>query len=133
MLRGTFQFLHLYTNTNVSILRCRDVLIFQLSCRIFRLTVILSLEFCISMFINLYIARPTYFFLIYTCGLAVLLNEYVMLCYVMNAMRAKNYCQRRVRRCCSLTFVLPHTSTESSRSETVRSEIGSRIHEKKPS
>ena len=85
MLCGIFQFLHLYTNTNVSILRCRDVLIFQLSCRIFRLTVILSLEFCISMFINLYIARPTYFFLIYTCGLAVLLNEYVMLCYECDA------------------------------------------------
>ena len=28
----------IYTNVNVSILRCIDVLIFQLSCRIFRLT-----------------------------------------------------------------------------------------------
>jgi len=35
------------------------------------------------MVINLYIARPTYhFILIYTCGLQLLLNEYVMLCYV---------------------------------------------------
>jgi len=37
---GTFQLLYLYpnTNVNVSILRCIDVLIFQLSCRITRLT-----------------------------------------------------------------------------------------------
>jgi len=34
------------------------------------------------MFIKLYIARPTYhFILIYTCGLTVLLNEYATLCY----------------------------------------------------
>jgi len=31
-------------------------------CLLLELTVILSLEFCISMFINLYIARPTYRF-----------------------------------------------------------------------
>ena len=64
---GTFQLLYLNpnTNVNVSILRCIDVLIFQLSCRITRLTtVILSAEFCISMFINLYIARPTYRFIL---------------------------------------------------------------------
>ena len=36
------------------------------------------------MFINLYIARPTYhFFLIYTCGLTVVIKRicYAMLCY----------------------------------------------------
>jgi len=36
------------------------------------------------MFINLYIARPTYYFiLIYTCGLTVVIKRicYVMLCY----------------------------------------------------
>jgi len=47
------------------------------------LTVILSSEFCISMYINLYIARPTYYFiLIYTCGLTVVIKRicYVMLC-----------------------------------------------------
>jgi len=34
-----------------------------------------SLEFCISMVINLYIARPTYhFILIYTCGLTVVIK-----------------------------------------------------------
>jgi len=46
----------------------------------------LSLEFCISMFINLYIARPRYrFILIYTCGLTAVIKRirYVMLCYVM--------------------------------------------------
>jgi len=44
---------------------------------------ILSLEFCISMFINLYTARPTYhFILIYTCGLTVVIKRicYVKLC-----------------------------------------------------
>ena len=38
----------------------------------------------ISMFINLYIARPIYhFILIYTCGLTVVIKRirYVMLCY----------------------------------------------------
>jgi len=38
------------------------------------------------MFINLYIARPTYYFiLMYTCGLTVVIKRicYVMLCYVM--------------------------------------------------
>jgi len=48
-------------------------------------TVILSVEFCISMFINLCIARPVYhFFLIYTCGLTVVIKRicYVTLCYV---------------------------------------------------
>ena len=37
---GTFQLLYLYpnTNVNVSILRCIDILIFQLSCRVTRLT-----------------------------------------------------------------------------------------------
>ena len=43
---------------------------------------ILSLEFRISMFINLHIARPIYhFILIYTCGLTVVIKR--MLCYVM--------------------------------------------------
>ena len=64
--------------------RCMDVLIFQLSCRItHELTVILYLEFCISMFINFYIASPTYrFILIYTCGLTAVIKRicyYVML------------------------------------------------------
>ena len=37
--------------------------------------------FCISMFINLYIARPTYhFILIYTCGLTAVIKR---ICYVM--------------------------------------------------
>jgi len=48
--------------------------------------VFLSLEFCISMFINLYIARPRYrFILIYTCGLTAVIKRirYVMLCYVV--------------------------------------------------
>jgi len=38
------------------------------------------------MFINLYIARPTYrFILIYTCGLTAVIKRicYVMLCYVV--------------------------------------------------
>jgi len=66
---------------NVLILRCIDALIFQLSCRISRLTYcIFTLDFCISMFINLYIARPTYhFILIYTCGLTVVIKR---ICYV---------------------------------------------------
>jgi len=70
------------TNVNVSILCCIDVLIFQLSCRIFRLTFCnFILEFCISMVINLYIARPTYhFILIYTRGLTVVIKR---ICYVM--------------------------------------------------
>ena len=43
------------------------------------LTVILSVEFCISMFVNLYIARPTYrFILIYTCGLTAVIKR---ICY----------------------------------------------------
>ena len=71
--------LHLYpkTNVNVSILRCIDVLIFQLSCRISRLTYcIFTLDFCISMFINLYIARPTYHFIpIYQCGWTVVIKR----------------------------------------------------------
>jgi len=41
----------------------------------------IPLEFCISMFINLYIARPTYrFILIYTCGLTAVTKR---ICYVM--------------------------------------------------
>ena len=36
------------------------------------LTVILSLECCIMMFLNFYIAGPTYcFILMYTCGLTI--------------------------------------------------------------
>ena len=37
-------------------------------------------ELCIRMFINLYIARPTYYFiLMYTCGLTVVIKR---ICYV---------------------------------------------------
>ena len=52
---------------------------------------ILSLEFRISMFINLYIARPIYhFILIYTCGLTVVIKRicYVMLCSARTGFRA---------------------------------------------
>ena len=55
--------------------------------------VILYLEFCISMLSNLYIARPTYhFFLIYTCGLTVVIKRmcYVMLCHVRGRQHASN-------------------------------------------
>jgi len=38
-------------------------------------------ELCIRMFINLYIARPTYYFiLMYTCGLTDVIKR---ICYVM--------------------------------------------------
>jgi len=40
---------------------------------------------CIMMFINFYIARPTYcFILMYTCGLTVVIRR-IGLCYVMLA------------------------------------------------
>ena len=76
---GTFQLLYLNPNTNVNvfILRSQTYYFFQLTCRITRLTtVILSLEFCISMLINLYIARSTHrFTLFYTCGLTAVIKR----------------------------------------------------------
>jgi len=43
-----------------------------------------SLEYCIMMFIDFYIARSTYCFIfMYTCGLTVVIKRIIMLCYDM--------------------------------------------------
>ena len=80
-----------------------------------QLTVILSLKCCIRMFINFYIAKPTYcFILMYTCGLTVVSKRirYVMLA-LETASRGNRHCANcigtrsfsvttipRSRRCC---------------------------------
>ena len=49
-------------------------------------------EFCISTFINLYIARPAYYFIPCTPAVWQLwLNEYVLLCYVMVTFSVVSY------------------------------------------